>query len=459
MKTYRILAVSAGILASVCVYGQSGTLKGTEQRVRIEAEYGVKDAVVRYDTDAEFKEDMRLVAAEYCDYPFADAKLTRAPKGYRPVYISMIGRHGSRYAISDEVYEKLHKLFSEAHAAGKLTEAGESLRERYEALYPYVAFRGGDLTEKGKAQWREIAGIMYREFPEVFRGRTHAEVLSTPVPRVMLSMMSFLDEMKGLDNDLTINADAGRVFYPVMEPNKSSSPVKMKAALSREATESAAAFMKSKVDPEAFCSRFFNDVQYLEQAFGMWNFESELRNVVVDNTCLTGKAAELKLDGVFTPEELYAIWEVRNYNGYVYMGRTPLTDNRNCNNNALILEDMMANAEKDLASGDVQLNLKFSHDTAVLPMVCFMRLNNFGAVVNDPADVKNWWRGDFITMASNLQLIFYRSGKNPEILVKVLYNGVEASLPFDETVPGFYSWTTFRTYYTDLIAASKVHPE
>ena len=50
-------------------------------------------------------------------------------------------------------------------------------------------------------------------------------------------------------------------------------------------------------------------------------------------------------------------------------------------------------------------------------------------------------------MASNLQLIFYRSKRNPEILVKVLYNGREASLPVPQSAPSFYSWSAFKDYY------------
>ncbi len=64
--------------------------------------------------------------------------MTPAPKGYKPVYISHIGRHGARYAISDPIYENLRKVFTDAHSAGKLTEAGEKLMDRYEAFYPIL---------------------------------------------------------------------------------------------------------------------------------------------------------------------------------------------------------------------------------------------------------------------------------------------------------------------------------
>ena len=178
----------------------------------------------------------------------------------------------------------------------------------------------------------------------------------------------------------------------------------------------------------------------------MWQFESNLRTVVVGMQCLDGERADTFSD-IFTFDELFGIWEVRNYNGYLYMGRSPLTDNFGCTKNAAILENMIKEADGDLASGEVQLRLRFSHDTALLPLVSYMRLDNFGVVVDDPKEVKNYWRSDKVPMAANLQLIFYRSKRNPEVLVKVLYNGHEASLPIPQVAPSFYSWTAFKEYY------------
>lgn len=429
------------------------TRNGIMGREAIEREFGVKDAMVKYDTRAEMMADISKTGGEYCDYPFDNPKMTPAPAGYKPFYISHIGRHGARYAISDDIYEKIHKVLTEAHETGKLNAAGEDLRDRFERLYPIAAHRGGDLTKKGQAQLHEIAAVMYRNFPEVFKGKTHAEVLSTPIPRVMLSMVAFLDELKDRDKDFSFEVDASRAFYPIMEPNKTISPIKVKVPLSPESVESAKEFEKGKIDAKGFCSRYFNDLEYLESAYGLWKFESDLRNVVCAMTGLDDVDKNL-FAGIFTDEELFNIWDVRNYNGYIYMGRTPLSDDMNSNNNSNILKYMILQADKDIASGKVQLSLRFSHDTAILPMISFMKLDNFGAVVNDPEEVKNYWRSDLLTMASNVQLIFFRSKKNPEILVKVLYNGHEASLPLPEVKKSFYAWSAFRAHYLTRIEKS-----
>lgn len=117
-----------------------------EKRAEIEARYGVKDAVVRYDTQADMMKEPYRTGAEYFMYPTELPEMTAAPKGYKPFYISYTGRHGARYAIKDDIYEKVLELLRNSHEAGNLTEAGEDLYRRYEVFYPNVEYRGGDLT-------------------------------------------------------------------------------------------------------------------------------------------------------------------------------------------------------------------------------------------------------------------------------------------------------------------------
>ena len=452
MTNIHFLTVATTVIATVFSAVTAPAQTSLERRAAIEAEYGVKDAVVRYDTRADMMKDLYRTGAEYFMYPFEDVKMTPAPKGYKPFYISYTGRHGARFAIKDDIYENVRKFLCGAHEAGKLSAAGENLYRRYEVFYPNVAFRGGDLTVKGQKQLHRIASVMFHDFPEVFKGHTEATVLSTPVPRVLLTMHSFMDEIRTLDDDFSYTVDAGRRFLPVLEPNGSKNPFQVKVPKTKEAAEASAAMQKELADPKSFCSRFFNDVDYVESAYGMWNFESDMRSIIMDIQCIGDDAAADRFDDIFTPDELFNLWELRNYNGYLFWGFSPIADNRSVTSNAAILKDIMEKAEENFASGKVQLDLRFTHDTAVLPLVTFMRLNNFGAVISDPHEVKNFWRSDQIPMASNLQLIFFRSRKSSEILVKVLYNGAEASLPLPEAAPSFYTWSDFKSFYGKLIS-------
>lgn len=439
-----VLAVALTLAAGIYSFAQVPATP--QERAAIEAEYGVKDAVRKYDTYAEMMAEPDRMGGEYFMYSFDDVRLTPAPKGYKPVYISHIGRHGARFATDDKVYELLHDMFTKAHAKGKLTDAGEDLYRRYEAFYPSVALQGGELTHKGQAQHRGIADVMYKSFPDVFKGKTRAEAQSTTTPRVIMSMLSFTNELKNLDRDISFNFECSKRLLPDIHPNSAANPNRVKVKFPAKANAQVDSLLAARINLKDFCSKYFNDTDYLAESYGLYNFVNDFRSVILDFQCMDFEPAD-KFSDVFTPEQLFGIWEARNYNGYLRMGRSPMTGGKGCMSCAAVLRNMVECADRDLASGDVQLSLRFTHDIAVLPLVSYMKVDNFGAVVNDPGDVKNWWRCDFMPMAANLQLIFYRSKRNPEILVKVLFNGHEASLPIPQSAPSFYSWTAFKDYY------------
>ncbi len=63
-------------------------------------------------------------------------------------------------------------------------------------------------------------------------------------------------------------------------------------------------------------------------------------------------------------------------------------------------------------------------------------------------DRKHWAGYKIFPMASNLQLVFYR--ENPadkDVLVKVLLNENEATLPLKAIDNVYYRWSDFRDFY------------
>ena len=111
-----VLAVA--VLLAAGTYSFAQTPATPEQRAAAEAKYGVKNVVCKYDTHAEMMADLNRTGGEYFMYSFDDVRLTPAPKGYKPVYISHIGRHGARHTISDPFYDTPRKVFTDANSAG-----------------------------------------------------------------------------------------------------------------------------------------------------------------------------------------------------------------------------------------------------------------------------------------------------------------------------------------------------
>ena len=74
----------------------------------------------------ELKADPRKAYGTDYPYQFANPQLTKAPKGYKPFYISHYGRHGSRYYWNAMLYQELANLLTTAHERGQLTKEGEA---------------------------------------------------------------------------------------------------------------------------------------------------------------------------------------------------------------------------------------------------------------------------------------------------------------------------------------------
>ena len=71
----------------------------------------------------------------YYAYPLDFAPQTPAPKGYKPVYISHYGRHGSRYLLSDRDYKWVIDLLQQAADVQVLSPLGHSALERLQEVW------------------------------------------------------------------------------------------------------------------------------------------------------------------------------------------------------------------------------------------------------------------------------------------------------------------------------------
>lgn len=148
----------------------------------------------------------------YWAYPLDFAPQTRAPKGYKPFYVSHYGRHGSRYLIGDRDYKWLVDLFEEAHREGALSDLGEDTRQRLLKVWEEAEGHGGDLTPLGVRQHRGIAERMYAAFPEAFKGNPSISARSTVVLRCAMSMVAFGDRLKELNPNLRISYEASHKY-------------------------------------------------------------------------------------------------------------------------------------------------------------------------------------------------------------------------------------------------------
>ncbi len=397
-------------------------------------------AYAQHDTRAKVLSDIELAGGVHYLYPMNQPAPQPAPKGYKPFYLSHVGRHGSRFALGNTVYEELLSIWENGRQKGLLTPEGEEFCKAYTQLYPDLARREGQLTGKGQEQHRYIAASIYRNYPEIFKGKTHASAVSTVSHRVIVSMFSFMSELNNLDGDFSFDADYGHPYQAYLLPDVIDSGAERHG----EAEAKFNRFRDEVLDLDGIVGRWFTQPDSV--VTNKYKFVFDLHTMVSTLDNLDVPVPD-KLYSLFTPEERYGLWRVNNYRDYQLVGHSPDTENLRMKAMKDLLNDFVVKADEDMASGRVQLRLRFAHDSTIMPLLSLMDINGMGISLANPYEVENFWQNFNVPMACNLQLVFFKSKKDPEILVQVLLNGFQARLPFAEAAPGFYKWSDFKAFY------------
>lgn len=397
----------------------------------------------------------QLAANNNCVYPEPGHTNTATPRGYKPFYISHYGRHGSRYVTNPASYDRMADFLTGAHAANALSPEGEFLYERYMKVYPSVRNHKGDLTELGQQQHRGIAHRMVRQFNRVFRKGCHVEAHSSSSPRAIISMMSFCDQLRLENPRILMDYSSNSVdsYYLVLE--RTTFPTHddlRKTASSTKWKEDRERIKDSNPVGNDFFNRYFCDQEYVSR---LKSPDDEVLNIFRVTNNLPNIFPDIDWSFVFTERERFALWEISNYTTAVMFTWHPATSGLVPAIAAPLLDEIIKDADKDISSGDVNVRLRFGHDTVLGPLVSLLGVEGWSYVCEDPLLLKHHYQSWNLPMASNLQFIFYRN-KSGEIIVKVRYNEKDVFIPManQESAP-YYKWEDFRQYCLSLVKESE----
>lgn len=377
-------------------------------------------------------------------YPFdLEEPVPTAPKGYSAFFVEHYGRHGSRFAYDDLYYDIVKQGLDQAEAKGLLTPVGKALKADYDSHYPTYHVRMGDLTGLGWQQQIRLGRQMAEAYPNIFR-RKDAGVfaVSSDSRRSMMSMSGFCLGLGQAVPSLNIREDQGYCHLDATQPKSGNNP-NLKTWPQREFpfAESVEEFCLRKTGacPNTL-SRIFADPEAALEGIGVSTFVRKLYIVVVGMNSLE---AEDRTDfsGIFTDEDLVGMWEVDNYQRYTEYYNYPIRTTPT-------LEHMIDDADDAIREGRYGAYLRFGHDHVVLPLLVLMRLNGYTREPESADAVSSIYAGIDCPMAGNVQIVLYRSAKNPDILVNIRLNGRNATVDgLDCVCPGFYRWEDYKSLF------------
>lgn len=402
----------------------------------------------------DIKRDVRVSASNHYAYPAPSQQtLTPAPKGYKPFYISHYGRHGSRYLIGYLERDDIMRTLEKADSAGVLTDKGRETLAKVRTIVGEYDRREGELSPLGAEQHRQIARRMYERFPEVFAGEAHVDAKSTVVIRCILSMENELQELLRLNPRLRVTHDAS--YHDMYYMNFDDSLL-----FSRAEPDSCRRMMMEMytktVNPDRLLTQLFTDTAFAARTIDKYVFGERMFKMCA-NLQNTESSKTISLYDLYTDDELYRYWTVKNAGWYMRYGAYAGNGGKQPYSQRNLLRKIIGEADSCIATGHNGATLRFGHETMVLPLVCLLDINGYGLQTDDVTKLerKGWINYRIFPMAANVQFVFYRNESGGDVLLKVLLNESEAQLPIKSKTAPYYKWNDVRDFYLKKIDAFK----
>lgn len=401
------------------------------------------------------KQRPSYASCNYDVYPDSiTAKLTPAPAGKKPFYISHYGRHGSRYISNRSGFDTPYFMMLHADSLDELTPTGQQVLRHMNNIMRNTEGRWGELTGYGKQQMQKIGRRMAERFPEVFHPGANVTCISTVVPRCIESMGSLAMEMLQVCPQLHITMQASKrtQWYMNYQDKKL-----RKSYMTPEAQKALDAYTATRMGNTRLMELIFKNPDIAEEFVNQEDFSYYLMKMGLFQLN-TNFNRNTNLIGLFNTNDLYRMWQVDNAYWYLQHGACKLNGGNQPYTQRHLLKKMIADADSCIKLPDPGAQLRFGHETVLLPLVCLIGVNGFDFSTDnlDELESHGWWCSSVFPMASNLQFIFYRSNPNDkDVLVKVLLNEVEATLPISTDCAPYYHWSDFRQYCLNKLAAYK----
>ena len=401
------------------------------------------------------KQRPSYASCNYDVYPDSiTAKLTPAPAGKKPFYISHYGRHGSRYISNRSGFDTPYFMMLHADSLDELTPTGQQVLRHMNNIMRNTEGRWGELTGYGKQQMQKIGRRMAERFPEVFHPGANVTCISTVVPRCIESMGSAAMEMLQVCPQLHITMQASKrtQWYMNYQDKKL-----RRNYMTPEAQKALDAYTATRMGNTRLMELIFKNPDIAEEFVNQEDFSYYLMKMGLFQLN-TNFNRNTNLIGLFNTNDLYRMWQVDNAYWYLQHGACKLNGGNQPYTQRHLLKKMIADADSCIKLPDPGAQLRFGHETVLLPLVCLIGVNGFDFSTDnlDELESHGWWCSSVFPMASNLQFIFYRSNpKDKDVLVKVLLNEVEATLPISTDCAPYYHWSDFRQYCLNKLAAYK----
>lgn len=387
------------------------------------------------------EQDPGSAAGIYYPYHSRESNFTPAPRGFKPVYISHYGRHGSRYHTNKRYFENAVEMMGANQDI--LTPQGKEVYELMLTLLDEHQGMEGQLSELGGKEHQGIAKRMYRNFKRVFRKRSQVNCVSSTIQRCIISMANFTSALKGCRPKLSFSYVTGEKYMKYILPRiRYDEPVDWSHHIEdslRATLDYSPLYNVLFTDPEKAMAADLSQSDLARYVYAAGAISADLGH---DDTIFDYYPKEC-LEGQIRIKTIAFYTEYANSAEYGSYARARGHE---------LMQFIVDHADIALQEGsDIAADLRFGHDTGVVPLATALGLAECAIQVpalQSPDTTSVAW---MTPMGTNLQFIFYQNKKG-RTLVKILYNERETSIPALAPASGpYYDWEDLRSYMVSEI--------
>ena len=397
--------------------------------------------------EKELRADVNRAAGMFYARPTAKKpKDTPAPNGKKPFYINHYGCPGPYYLDKKEYYTETFATLSRADSLGKLTPHGKDVLRRVGLLYQDAKDRFGELTERGAKQSREHVRQMVENYPDMFIPKGYYSVRSVVENRCIMTMQEGLLQLSSMQQPLVARSKASLQERSFMDPSDS----ELLAQRLDSITEiSFQRFIDLNSNDNRLMSSIFNDQNYVLFHVDARKLSKQLY-ILAGNVQHSSLAGKMTLFDVFTPEEIHQHWRKENAWHYINYGGCTLNGGYQAYMQRTTLRNMIHMGDSVLKRYNPLMHLRYTHANVIMSLACLMDLDGYGLhTANlDSLEDYGWINYRIAPLGGSIEMIHYRTDRNdPDVLVKVLLNGNEATLPIETDCAPYYHWQDVKRYY------------
>lgn len=388
----------------------------------------------------------RIAASGYLAYNYDYlTKSIPPPSGYYPFYITTYARHGSRFLIDSSQYQIPYNILKKADELCMLTKRGKEIFLMLDSLYRMSKNHLGELTELGVKQHQEIAKRMFNNYPQIFSNNKKIIARSTIIIRCIKSMMTECLELQKNNSSLNFDFDASKSDMYYMN--------NMNPAFKDFINNDSLNQLISSIEKNNFSTISLTNVLFKDSLYVRENVNDESLFNTLFELAMNMQSHDIfpEFISIFTKDECYYMWQKGNISSYVSMGPSKISQGKMPFIESELLLNFLNSADIALSDTSICANLRFGHESCLLPLISLMEINNYGKCYESIDEInENWVNYKAFPMAGNVQWVFYKNIEN-DILVKVLLNEQDAILPIYSDIQPYYDWNDMKTYYYNKI--------